>query len=99
MSLWYRIANVFRAERLSREIDEELQAHIDEAIENGREPAEVRRAFGGARANKARRCDCRDEGQAGQKTSQAAEATSQTGSWSERCARGPAPMATGTSRK
>ena len=31
---------------LSREIDEELQAHLDEAIEQGRDPAEARRAFG-----------------------------------------------------
>lgn len=33
-------------DRLSREIDEELQSHIAEAIEQGREPAEARRAFG-----------------------------------------------------
>ena len=48
MSLWSRIANVFRAERLNREIDEELQSHILDAIEQGRDPAEVRRAFGSA---------------------------------------------------
>jgi hypothetical protein len=42
MSLWSRFANVFRADRLSREIDEELQSHIQEAIEQGRDPAEVR---------------------------------------------------------
>jgi predicted permease len=46
MSLLSRIANVFRGERLAREIDEELQSHIDEAVENGRDPDEVRRAFG-----------------------------------------------------
>src|SRR5258706_166679 len=46
MSLWSRIANVLRGDRLSREIDEELQAHIAEAIEQGRDPAEARRAFG-----------------------------------------------------
>src|SRR5271154_5287054 len=46
MSLWSRIANVFRAERLNREIDEELQSHILDAIEQGRDPAEARRAFG-----------------------------------------------------
>ena len=45
MSFWSRIANVFRGDRLSREIDEELQAHIAEAIEEGRDPAEARRAF------------------------------------------------------
>jgi predicted permease len=46
MSLWSRIANVFRNDRLNREIDEELESHIQEAIEHGRNPAEVRRAFG-----------------------------------------------------
>ena len=46
MSLWSRIANVWRSERLDREITEELQSHIDEAIENGRDPVEVRQAFG-----------------------------------------------------
>jgi len=48
MSLWSRIANVLRSDRLSREIDEEMQAHIEEAVEQGRDPAEVRRAFGPA---------------------------------------------------
>jgi len=46
MSLWSRIANIFRGERLNREIDEELEAHIEEAIANGRDPVEARRAFG-----------------------------------------------------
>src|SRR6266851_2814367 len=46
MSLWSRIANVIRGDRLSREIDEELLSHIKEAIEQGRDPAEARRAFG-----------------------------------------------------
>src|SRR6267378_2668458 len=46
MSLWSRIANVFRGDRLNREIDEELESHIQEAIQNGRDPSEVRRAFG-----------------------------------------------------
>ena len=46
MSLLSRIANVFRGERLAREIDEELAAHIEEAIESGRDPAEVLRSFG-----------------------------------------------------
>jgi predicted permease len=46
MSLWSRIANVFRADRLNREIDEELQSHLDEALAAGRDPAEARRAFG-----------------------------------------------------
>jgi predicted permease len=48
MSLWSRIANVLRGDRLSREIDEELQSHIQEAIEQGRDPVEARKAFGPA---------------------------------------------------
>ncbi|MCU1272805.1 MAG: hypothetical protein JWO48_236 [Bryobacterales bacterium] len=48
MSLWSRFANVFRGDRLSCEIDEELQSHLQEAIEQGRDPAEVRKAFGSA---------------------------------------------------
>ncbi len=46
MSLWSRIANILRGERLNREIDEELEAHIAEAVAQGRDPAEARRAFG-----------------------------------------------------
>src|SRR5688572_2597826 len=46
MSLWSRITNLFRGERLNREIDEELQAHLREAIGQGRDPDEARRAFG-----------------------------------------------------
>jgi len=48
MSLWSRIANTFRRDRVSREIDEELQSHIEEALENARDPAEARRALGSA---------------------------------------------------
>lgn len=46
MSLWSRIANVFSGERLNREIDEELESHLEEAIAEGRDPEESRRAFG-----------------------------------------------------
>src|SRR5258708_1077184 len=46
MSLWSRITNVLRGDRLSREIDEELESHIEVAIAQGREPGEARRAFG-----------------------------------------------------
>jgi predicted permease len=46
MSLWSRIAGVFRGDHLNREVDEELEGHIQEGIEHGRDPAEVRRAFG-----------------------------------------------------
>jgi len=46
MSFWSRIRNVFRGEHLNREIDEELQSHLDEALARGRDPIEARRAFG-----------------------------------------------------
>jgi predicted permease len=46
MSLWSRIGNVFRGDKVNREIAEELEAHMEEAIAEGRDPAEVRRAFG-----------------------------------------------------
>ena len=59
MSLWTRIANVFRGNRLNREIDEELEAHIAEAVENGRDPAEARRAFGSVLRHRERSRDAR----------------------------------------
>jgi predicted permease len=46
MSLWSRIANALRGERLNREIDEEFEAHIEAAVDAGRDPEEARRAFG-----------------------------------------------------
>jgi predicted permease len=46
MSLWSRIANVFRGEKLSSEIAEEMESHIAEAVEQGRDPEEARRALG-----------------------------------------------------
>ncbi len=46
MSLWSRITHALRGDQLSREIDEEMEAHIAEAIESGRDPAEARQAFG-----------------------------------------------------
>src|SRR6185437_11190030 len=46
MSVWSRLVNLFRTERLHRELDEEFQAHIDEAIEEGRDPEEARKLFG-----------------------------------------------------
>ena len=48
MSLWSRFTNSLHGERLNREIDEELQSHIEEAIATGRDPKEARRAFGSA---------------------------------------------------
>src|ERR1035438_7537359 len=46
MSLWSRIANALRSDRLNRDIDEELEAHLEEAVAHGRVPSEARRAFG-----------------------------------------------------
>jgi predicted permease len=46
MSVWSRLVNVFRTDRLQCEIDEELEAHIEEALREGRDPDEVRKAFG-----------------------------------------------------
>src|SRR5579862_1078084 len=48
MALWSRISNVFRGERLNREIEEEFEAHVTEAIAQGRDPEEARRALGAA---------------------------------------------------
>jgi len=42
------MANIFRGNRLSREIEEELASHVGEGLEEGRDPSEVRRAFGPA---------------------------------------------------
>jgi hypothetical protein len=47
MSLWTRITNLLRGgNRLNVGIDEELESHLEEAIAEGRDPVEVRRAFG-----------------------------------------------------
>jgi hypothetical protein len=46
MSLWTRVVNVFRGDSLNREIDEEFESHIAEAVEEGRDPGEAQRAFG-----------------------------------------------------
>ena len=46
MSLWSRLANAFRGDRLNRDIEEELQSHIAEAIAEGCDSGEARRAFG-----------------------------------------------------
>src|SRR6266700_359215 len=59
MSFWSRMANVFRGDRLSREIDEELQTHIADAIEQGRDPAEARQAFGSVLRNREESLDVR----------------------------------------
>ncbi len=46
MSLWSRLANLARQDRLNRDLDEEMASHVAEAIERGRDPEEARRAFG-----------------------------------------------------
>src|SRR5215469_8139030 len=48
MAWWSRVVNLFRSEHLSREIDEEMAAHIEDAIADGCDPQEARRAFGPA---------------------------------------------------
>jgi predicted permease len=59
MSLWSRIANVFRGDLLNRDIEEELQSHIAEAITEGRDPGEARRAFGSVLSHRERSRDIR----------------------------------------
>jgi predicted permease len=46
MSFWSRISNAARGDRLNREIEEEMQSHIDEAVASGRDLKEAHRAFG-----------------------------------------------------
>ena len=46
MSFWSRIANVLRGDRLIRDIDKEFESHINEAIEEGHDPVQARKAFG-----------------------------------------------------
>lgn len=48
MSLWSRLSNALHRERLNREIEEELQSHLAEAVAAGRDPDEAQRAFGSA---------------------------------------------------
>jgi predicted permease len=48
MSIFSRIANVFRGDRLNREIEEEYASHLEEAALAGRDPAEAKRALGNA---------------------------------------------------
>jgi hypothetical protein len=42
MSVWSRTLNAFRWERVDRDIDDELQSHVDEAIAHGRDPVRRR---------------------------------------------------------
>src|SRR6516165_4976639 len=44
--MWRRVTNLFRIKQVNNEIEEELQSHFDEALAQGRDPDEARRAFG-----------------------------------------------------
>jgi len=46
MALWTRVWNVFRGDKVNQDLNEEYESHMDEAIARGRDPEEVRRAFG-----------------------------------------------------
>jgi putative ABC transport system permease protein len=46
MSFWTRVGNAFRGDALNRELNEEFESHMEEAIAQGRDPEDVRRAFG-----------------------------------------------------
>lgn len=46
MSVWTRVWNVFRGDRLNRELNEEFESHIEYAVGEGRDPEEARQAFG-----------------------------------------------------
>jgi len=48
MGMWSRVVNAFRGERVAHEIDEEMRAHVEEAIAHGRDGTEARRALGAA---------------------------------------------------
>lgn len=59
MSWWSRVRNVWRGDRLTGEIDEELQAHLADAVERGRDPEEARRALGSTLRHRERSRDIR----------------------------------------
>jgi macrolide transport system ATP-binding/permease protein len=46
MTYWSRLVGGLRSDKLMAEIDEELDAHLDEARSAGRDPADARRALG-----------------------------------------------------
>jgi putative ABC transport system permease protein len=46
VSAWSRLVRTLRGNRLMAEIDEEIDAHLRDAIAAGRDPAEARRALG-----------------------------------------------------
>ena len=59
MSWWSRFVNVFRGERLNREIEEELESHLEEAQAQGRDPVEARQALGSLLRNREESRDIR----------------------------------------
>ncbi len=59
MSWTGRFANLFRRDRLTAEIDEELASHLDEALAHGRPPADARRALGSPLHHRERSRDLR----------------------------------------
>jgi predicted permease len=46
MRLLTRLINVFRRDRIAGELDDEMAAHLEEAVECGRDPREARRSLG-----------------------------------------------------
>ena len=62
MSLWSRVWNVFRGDRLNRELNEEFESHMEEAIAAGRDPEEVRRSFGPLLRHARRSAGCACQG-------------------------------------
>ncbi|HEY3744056.1 MAG TPA: ABC transporter permease [Bryobacteraceae bacterium] len=59
MSIWTRLKNVFRSDLVNHEIDEELASHVADAIDEGRDPREARRALGSPLQTRERSRDVR----------------------------------------
>src|SRR4051812_20544772 len=59
MSMWSRIRNTFRRGSTSREIEEELELHLADAVDEGRDPEEARRAMGPVLLHRERSRDLR----------------------------------------
>jgi putative ABC transport system permease protein len=59
MGLWTRMKNMVQNDRLNREIEDEMRLHIEDAVEEGRDPEEARRAFGSMLAKREESRDIR----------------------------------------
>jgi putative ABC transport system permease protein len=59
MGLWTRAKNMVQNDRLNREIEEEMRSHIEDAVEEGRDREEARRAFGSMLAKREESRDIR----------------------------------------